>query len=81
MTNSLTRRVAEHRDGEVKGFTKRYRLTRLVFYERFHYVDDAIAREKQLKRWSRPKKEKLIATINPKWIDLAVHDLGFESLV
>ncbi len=73
MTNSLARRVLEHKSGEINGFTKRYRIDRLVYYERFRYVSNCIAREKQIKSWSRAKKLQLIHTSNPTWEDLAVN--------
>ncbi len=71
VTNSLERRVWQHRQGEVDGFTSRYNLDRLVYYEDYPDALSAIAREKQLKRWNRSKKNALIATLNPSW-----HDLG-----
>jgi len=70
-TNSLERRVWEHKRHEVDGFTKKYNCDRLVYFEQFSEVRDAIAREKQIKGWVRVKKEALIATMNPKWNDLA----------
>ena len=71
VTNSLVRRVWEHQQGEVEGFTKRYRLNRLVYYESFERSHDAISREKQLKGWTRAKENALIGTKNPKWSDLS----------
>jgi len=79
MTNSLVRRVSQHRKGEIAGFSKRYNTNRLVHYEEFNDVRDAIAREKQLKRWSRSKKEELISKKNPRWTDQAVTVLGLEE--
>ena len=76
MTNDLARRVSEHRDGEIPGFTADYRCTKLIYYEDCTNVLDAIAREKQLKKWSRAKKVALIATLNPRWKDLAPEILG-----
>ncbi len=78
-TNSLVRRVTQHRRGEVEGFTKRYRLHHLIYYEQFARARDAIAREKQIKRWRRSKKEDLIRSKNPKREDLAVSVLGLEE--
>lgn len=72
MTNDLVCRVDQHQQGETAGFTKTYRLNRLVYYETFSDVRDAIAREKQLKGWRREKKNALIATLNPGWEDLSV---------
>ena len=71
MTNNLERRVWEHRHGVVEGFTSKYRITKLVLAEPFTEVRDAIAREKQLKKWSRVKKVALIQSSNPEWRDLA----------
>ncbi|MEI7958227.1 MAG: GIY-YIG nuclease family protein [Verrucomicrobiota bacterium] len=71
MTNNLERRVWEHRNQAVEGFTKRYRVDRLVYYELFPNPRDAIAREKEIKGWRRSKKDALIATMNPKWDDLS----------
>ena len=76
MTNDLARRAAEHRMGEIPRFTADYRCHKLIYYERCTNALDAIAREKQLKKWSRSKKSKLIATLNPRWIDLAEDFLG-----
>ena len=76
MTNDLARRISEHRAGEISGFTADYRCRRLLYYEHCTDVQDAIAREKQLKKWSRAKKVALIATLNPRWNDLAPELLG-----
>jgi putative endonuclease len=72
ITNDIERRVAEHKEGLVPGFTQRYRVNRLVYMERFGEVVDAIAREKQLKGCSRAKKIALIYEANPAWDDLAI---------
>ena len=79
MTNSLVHRVSQHRSGEIPGFTQRYNINRLVYYEQFNDVRDAISREKQIKGWSRAKKEALINIKNSKWTDLAVTVLGLVS--
>ena len=79
VTNSLVRRVHQHRSGDVSGFTERYNLNRLVYYEQYNDPRDAIAREKQLKRWRREKKEALIGKMNPTWEDLAESVLGLGS--
>ncbi len=71
ITNHLVRRIQEHRDGLGPGFTSRYRIHRLVYFEMFHDVRAAIAREKQIKGWGRPKKVVLIEQRNPTWEDLA----------
>ena len=70
VTNDLARRVAEHRSGTIPGFTQKYNCHKLVYYEEYSEVEMAIAREKQLKKWSRPKKDTLIATMNKEWEDL-----------
>ena len=71
MTNSLERRVWEHKNKAVPGFTKQYNCDRLIYFEEYTEVDQAIARETQLKAWSRKKKDALIARMNPEWHDLA----------
>ena len=70
MTNNLERRVWEHQHDVVDGFSRQYRCHRLVYFESYDRVQNAIAREKQLKRWSREKKEALVARTNPQWKDL-----------
>lgn len=69
MTNDLTRRLAEHSEnsGNPNSFAGRYYCHRLLFWEEFNDVSIAIAREKQIKGWSRAKKETLIASVNPDW--------------
>ncbi|MDH3816106.1 MAG: GIY-YIG nuclease family protein [Acidobacteriota bacterium] len=69
--NDLNRRVAEHREGLIPGFTRKYKVNRLVYYESMQDVNAAIAREKQIKRWRREKKVKLIETTNRNWNDVA----------
>ncbi|MGH8103461.1 MAG: GIY-YIG nuclease family protein [bacterium] len=71
ITNDLERRVEEHMEGLVPGFTRRYRVTHLVYYEEFDDPDSAIAREKVIKAWRRSKKTALIESVNPQWKDLA----------
>jgi putative endonuclease len=71
ITNDLTGRVLEHRSGVKEGFTKKYRIHRLVFFECFRDVRVAIAWEKQIKGWRREKKTALIQEQNPSWEDLA----------
>ena len=71
VTNNLLRRVYEHKQGMLDGFTKRYKLHKVVYYESFSQVKDAIAREKQLKHWHREWKENLIREQNPQWKDLS----------
>ena len=71
ITGNLGRRVFQHKNKLVPGFTSRYNLTRLVYYQRFVYPDAAIAREKEIKGWRRSKKIRLIESMNPHWYDLA----------
>ena len=71
MTNDLARRVSQHKNKVLEGFTKKYGVTRQVYYEVHHDVREAIAREKQIKRWRRSKKIDLIGTLNPLWRDLS----------
>ena len=70
MTNALIRRGYEHRNGLIEGFTKKYNLKSLVYFEVFDRVEDAIIREKRLKKWSRQWKIELIEKENPDWDDL-----------
>jgi putative endonuclease len=71
VTNDLRGRVREHQHGIYDGFTLQYKVHRLVYYEVFGWVQDAIAREKQIKRWRREKKVWLIERENPTWEDLS----------
>ena len=71
VTNNLERRVYEHKHKLVDGFTKKYNIARLVYYEATDDVQSAIAREKQIKGWLRRKKVALIESVNPEWRDLA----------
>lgn len=71
MTNDLARRICEHKNNLLEGFTKKYGCHKLVYYEHFTYVYDAMDRERRLKKWRREKKEFLIRTINPSWKDLS----------
>ena len=70
-TNDIERRVAEHKHKEVPGFTSRYNLKRLVYYDDYGDVNEAIAREKEIKGWLRLKKTALIESMNPEWKDLS----------
>ena len=72
MTNDLIRRVSEHKSGINKGFTYEYNVDKLVYYETYYYINNAIAREKQLKKWNRLWKDNLINNINPFWLELTV---------
>ncbi|MDP8297100.1 MAG: GIY-YIG nuclease family protein [Candidatus Orphnella occulta] len=70
VTNNLVRRIYEHKKGLVEGFTKKYSINRLVFYEETNDVESAIIREKQMKKWKRQWKIDLIQKNNSKWKDL-----------
>jgi len=69
ITNSLMRRVWQHQNGEIEGFTKTYEVNLLVYYERYNDPRDAIAREKEIKGWRRAKKNALVEKMNPNWAD------------
>ena len=71
VTNDLARRSLEHREGMASGFTKRYGVKTLVYYETFANIDDAIHRETRLKKFTRQRKLDLIESVNPRWNDLA----------
>ena len=71
VTNSVYHRALQHKSGEFDGFTKKYRITRLVYYEEYKYIGNAIAREKEIKGWDRAKRVALIRSVNPTWEDLA----------
>ena len=70
VTSNLVRRTYEHRGDDGSGFSQRYNTKRLVYFETHHRIDDAIAREKQLKKWRRTWKIALIEAHNPEWEDL-----------
>ena len=71
ITNNISRRLYQHRYGEVEGFTQRYHLNRVVWLEHFRNVNDAIACEKKLKGWRRSRKVALIERTNSRWLDLS----------
>ncbi|MGA1998546.1 MAG: GIY-YIG nuclease family protein [Terriglobales bacterium] len=71
MTGFLMQRVQQHKAGECEGFTKKYNVNRLVYYETFKYVGNAINRETEIKKWRREKKVALIEKDNPTWEDLS----------
>lgn len=71
VTNNLERRLYEHKNKLVKGFTEKYNVNKLVYLESTTDVKAAIAREKQIKGWSRNKKNVLVESINPQWNDLS----------
>lgn len=71
VTNNLIRRITEHKNCINKeSFTKKYNCNKLVYFEEYDYISSAVKREKQLKKWSREKKEKLVKMQNPYWEDL-----------
>lgn len=72
VTNHLERRVAQHKEKRLPGFTKRYAVTRLVFFEPYGDIRNAIAREKEIKAWRREKKLALVRSMNPTFRDLTL---------
>ena len=70
VTNSIERRIYEHKHKILKGFSKKYNINKLVYYETFQDINLAIAREKEIKKWRREKKNNLVITQNPEWKDL-----------
>ena len=79
VTNDLERRLYEHKQKLVDGFTKKYNVNKLVYFDGTTDVNAAITREKQIKGWTRQKKIDLIEGINPKWLDLAEQFAGEDS--
>jgi putative endonuclease len=79
VTSDLPARIWQHREGVVPGFTRRYGIKRLVWFEPHKEMEFAILREKRIKRWPRAWKYDLIHSINPAWRDLA-EDFGFDPL-
>lgn len=79
VTNDLIRRIAEHKDGLVEGFSKKYKVNQLVYYEETPDVTSAIVREKRLKKWRRAWKLRLIEGANPGWGDLYQDLIGGEE--
>lgn len=71
VTNNLERRLYEHKNKTIEGFTKRYNVNKLVYFEETTDVVSAISREKEIKGWLREKKNQLVQTINPEWRDLS----------
>ena len=72
VTSNLPKRLYEHRNGLADGFTKTYNVYKLVYYEETNYMRSALEREKELKKWSRAKKNALVNTMNPTWRDLSL---------
>ena len=71
ITNNLERRIYEHKQKLIKGFTGKYNVNKLVYLEETNDVESALAREKEIKKWRREKKNKLVQRINPEWRDLS----------
>ncbi|MBO7432940.1 MAG: GIY-YIG nuclease family protein [Salinivirgaceae bacterium] len=71
VTSNLVKRVYEHKTHVYKGFTSKYNVTKLVYFEEFPEIEQAIFREKQLKKWHREWKNQLVESMNPKWKDLS----------
>lgn len=72
VTGNLKERIWQHKKDLIEGFSKKYQCHKLVYFEEFTVVQDALSREKQVKKWRRDKKETLIKKLNPGWRDLAV---------
>ena len=71
VTNNLERRLYEHKNGLYKGFTKKYNIKKLVYYEWYNDIKEAISREKEIKGWKRYKKNLLVESNNPDWKDIS----------
>ncbi|GAB4458789.1 MAG: GIY-YIG nuclease family protein [Anaerolineae bacterium] len=71
VTNNLERRVYQHKQKQIDGFTAKYNVTKLVYYEETTDVKTALAREKEIKKWRREKKNMLVSAVNPVWRDLS----------
>jgi putative endonuclease len=80
LTGNLVRRTIEHKTNNKKGFTQKYGVKLLVYYETSEYVLNAINREKQIKKWSRKKKIELIESMNPEWLDLSIDMIDEEDI-
>ncbi len=80
VTNNLERRVWEHKSKAVSGFTQKYNVTKLVYFEECSDIMSAIAREKQIKGWLRKKKDALVEVTNPEWKDISVEWYASEIL-
>lgn len=81
ITNNLLRRIIEHKQKLIKGFSYKYNTDKLIYYEEFERSDFAIEREKQIKRWKRNWKDKLINNVNPDWKDLFYEIGGNDELL
>lgn len=71
VTNDLNGRLYEHKNKIIQGFTQKYNLNKLVYFEETNDINAAITREKEIKKWRREKKDKLVNQLNPNWIDLS----------
>ena len=71
VTNDLKRRLYEHKNKIIQGFTQKYNLNKLVYFEETNDINAAITREKEIKKWRRQKKDNLVNQLNPNWIDLS----------
>ncbi len=79
VTNDLARRLHEHERGLIEGFTKKYNVHKLVYFEQTDDIKAAIGREKQIKGWTRARKNELVETMNPQWRDLREEDPSLRS--
>ena len=79
VTNDLNRRLYEHKNSMLEGFTKKYNVHNLVYCEETGNINDAISREKQIKGWKRDKKNELVESINPNWCDLSEEDPSLRA--
>ena len=71
VTNNLERRGEEHKNAQIKGFSQKYNINKLIYFEEYNNINDALEREKELKSWRREKKIQLIDNLNSEWADLA----------
>ena len=78
VTNDLVRRIYEHKNKLVKGFTEKYNVNKLVYFEETGDVRSALTREREIKKWRREKKNALVISINPEWKDLAEEEKDFS---
>ncbi|MDH5722295.1 MAG: GIY-YIG nuclease family protein [Alphaproteobacteria bacterium] len=81
ITGDLEKRIYEHKYGLYEGFSKKYNVNKLVYCEEFMDVNEAIAREKEVKKWRREKKDRLVERMNPQWLDLFEQENGSDSSV
>ena len=78
VTNDLVRRIYEHKNKLVKGFTEKYNVNKLVYFEETSDVRSALTREKEIKKWRREKKDALVVGVNPEWKDLSDEGKDFS---